>query len=239
MKQRRFAAFDLDGTLIRWQLYHSLADAFLARGYIDGRQLARAHAARLSWQQRASHISFHDYEQELIKAFDRIVKQLSHEQFEQAAADVFAEYKDRVYIFTRDLLRRLQRQGYVLLAISGSPSEVVTLVAKYYGFTDFLASTYHRRDSGFNGAKTVVAWDKAAALKKLVRKHDLSFKGSLAVGDTKSDVAMLELVESPIAFNPERQLLTLAKRRGWPVVVERKNVIYSLTPDSDGRYRLA
>ena len=236
---RRFAAFDLDGTLIRWQLYHSLADAFLARGYIDSRYLARAHAARLSWQQRASHLTFHDYEQELIKAFDHIVKRLSHDQFETAAGDVFAEYKDRVYIFTRDLLRRLKRRGYVLLAISGSPNEVVGQVADYYGFSDFMATTYHRRGRGFSGAKTVVAWHKATALQSLIKKHGLDLKDSVAVGDTMSDAAMLELVQSPIAFNPERRLLALARRRGWPVVLERKNVIYNLTAGADGSYRLA
>ena len=38
----------------------------------------------------------------------------------------------------------------------------------------------------------------------------------------------LEMVENPICFNPNEKLYTEAKRQGWKVVVERKDVIYEL-----------
>ena len=40
------------------------------------------------------------------------------------------------------------------------------------------------------------------------------------------DIAMLEMVSRPIAFNPNAGLYRHAKLRGWEVVVERKDVIY-------------
>ncbi|MBI2055454.1 MAG: hypothetical protein HYT42_01035 [Candidatus Sungbacteria bacterium] len=48
------------------------------------------------------------------------------------------------------------------------------------------------------------------------------------MGDTESDVSFLKLVERPIAFNPSMKLYKYAKKRGWEVVVERKDVIYRL-----------
>jgi phosphoserine phosphatase len=39
---------------------------------------------------------------------------------------------------------------------------------------------------------------------------------------------MLEAVENPIAFNPNQTLYNHAKKRGWEIVVERKDVIYEL-----------
>ena len=39
---------------------------------------------------------------------------------------------------------------------------------------------------------------------------------------------MLELVERPICFNPSRELYKAAKRLGWKVVVERKDVVYDI-----------
>jgi phosphoserine phosphatase len=39
---------------------------------------------------------------------------------------------------------------------------------------------------------------------------------------------MLELVERPIAFNPNKKLCAHAKKKGWEIVVERKDVIYKL-----------
>jgi phosphoserine phosphatase len=31
---KKFAAFDIDGTLIRWQLYHAIADNLVKLGFI-------------------------------------------------------------------------------------------------------------------------------------------------------------------------------------------------------------
>ncbi|MGH3106097.1 MAG: hypothetical protein ACRDM3_02750, partial [Rubrobacteraceae bacterium] len=50
----------------------------------------------------------------------------------------------------------------------------------------------------------------------------------VGMGDTLSDVGFLEMVETPIAFNPNRGLFEVARQWGWPIVVERKDVIYNL-----------
>jgi phosphoserine phosphatase len=39
---------------------------------------------------------------------------------------------------------------------------------------------------------------------------------------------MLEMVERPIAFNPNRELFDYARAHAWPVVIERKNMVYKL-----------
>jgi phosphoserine phosphatase len=49
---------------------------------------------------------------------------------------------------------------------------------------------------------------------------------------------MLEFVEHPIAFNPEDTLFEKAKTAGWDIVIERKNVVYTLK-EKDGSYLLA
>jgi len=50
----------------------------------------------------------------------------------------------------------------------------------------------------------------------------------VAVGDTEGDIGLLESVTQPICFNPNQALYTHAKRQGWKVVIERKDVIYHL-----------
>jgi phosphoserine phosphatase len=66
-------------------------------------------------------------------------------------------------------------------------------------------------------------------LKRLITKHGLVWQDSVAVGDSGSDIAMLEAVEQPIAFNPDQKLFKAARERGWPIVVERKDVVYELS----------
>jgi phosphoserine phosphatase len=50
----------------------------------------------------------------------------------------------------------------------------------------------------------------------------------VGVGDTDGDIPLLRKVETPICFNPNQKLYEHAKKEGWPVVVERKDVVYTL-----------
>jgi phosphoserine phosphatase len=45
---------------------------------------------------------------------------------------------------------------------------------------------------------------------------------------TGGDIPLLEMVDRPICFNPNQALLDHAKRQGWEVVVERKDVVYRM-----------
>ena len=135
------------------------------------------------------------------------------------------------------MLKKLKEEGYILLAISGSHLELVEKIARYYGFDDWVGTIYKRGDTAFTGEKYVPSFVKKAALKKLISKHQLEIKDSYAVGDSFSDSAMLEIVENPIAFSPEKRLFEVARTKGWPVVIERKNMIYELELQA-GKYAL-
>jgi len=124
-----------------------------------------------------------------------------------------------------------------LFAISGSQTEIVQKIADYYGFDDFSGSTYERTGKYFTGTKIVHLGNKHEILKKLAKRYNASFKGSLGVGDSGGDVSMLEAVDMPIAFNPDRKLFEYAQGKGWKIVIERKNVVYELE-ERDGRYQL-
>ena len=65
-------------------------------------------------------------------------------------------------------------------------------------------------------------------IRRAVEKENLTYTDSIAVGDSESDIPMLELVTHPICFNPNSMLFKQAKRCGWEVVVERKDVIYKI-----------
>jgi phosphoserine phosphatase len=90
----------------------------------------------------------------------------------------------------------------------------------------------------FTGKSITPVHDKRAVLNNLIAKHNLMLTDSIAVGDSEGDIAILEMVERPIAFNPSRGLFEEAKTHGWHIVIERKNVIYELGPQ-DGTYVLA
>ncbi len=191
----------------------------------------------MNWKRRQHQDSFKDYERLIVRLYESALEHMSTKDFDRFIMDIIDEYKDQTYVYTRDLLRDLKAKGYFTLIISGSHQELIEQVGKYYGFDDWLGSEYVRSGDSYSGKKNIVSTNKAAALRKLVKKHRLDFKDSLAIGDSASDIAMLELVEQPIAFNPDKILFETAKQNGWPIVVERKNMIYELR-GQDGTYVL-
>jgi HAD superfamily phosphoserine phosphatase-like hydrolase len=234
---RPFAAFDIDGTLIRWQLYHALADNLVKLGFIAPIRFQAIKDARMVWKRRESRESFKQYELQLVRLYDEILSEITYEQFQRTAEAVFDEYKDQVYIYTRRLLETLKQQGYLLFAISGSQQEIIKKMASYYGFNDFVSRVDEHADNHFTGISTTPIFNKDEILKRLVKKHKTGFAGSIVVGDSAGDAKMLELAEQPIAFNPEAKLFKIAQDKGWKVVVERKNMIYELE-SHNGKYQL-
>lgn len=229
MKQRPFAVFDIDGTIIRWQLYHAVADRLARDGHLDSKQYAEIRAARLVWKQRQQTSSYSDYEEALVEFFNQAVTDIKVELVMAACQEVIAKYKDQVYTYTRELIKQLKQQDYLLFAISASQDEMVRELADYYGFDDAGGSTYEIRDGRYTGKSSVLKSDlKPEFLKELVAKHGATWQGSIAVGDSESDIDMLSVVEQPIAFNPTRELFETAKREGWRVVIERKHMVYEL-----------
>lgn len=235
---QRFALFDIDGTVIRWQLFHSVVDELVKRKQLSPAANQKILAARMTWKRRDHVDSFKSYEQVLVHEYLDALTGLSVVQYMAAVEKVFEEYKDQTYTYTRDLIRTLKEQGYMLFAISGSQQEIVSKFAEYYGFDDAIGAHLEQLDGKFTGKVESPALGKQTALDKLLSRHDVVPDESVAVGDSESDITLLEAVEKPIAFNPSAGLFKVAKEKGWKVVVERKNVIYELEP-RDGSYLLA
>lgn len=226
---RPFAVFDIDGTIIRWQLFHAITDALAQDKALPPELYTQIQEARKLWKTRVHEESFKEYEHQLVDSFEQVLKGMDVATHARASHQVFEEYKDQVYRYTRGLIKELKAKDYVLFAISGSPTDVVEPFAAYYGIDDFIASRYLNNGKIYTGEVELFVGRKAEALQTLVEKHSLNYKDSIAVGDSEGDIAMLEVVENPIAFNPSKILLAEAKAKGWKIVVERKNVVYELS----------
>lgn len=229
----KFALFDIDGTLYRWQLFHTLVEKLADLRVLEGR--VSLDDAWHAW--RGNRASFEEYEQSLINdVLFRNLPNLKTDIFEAACVAVVESTSDKVHRYTLKLLNDLKADGYKIIAISGSQQELIGRFCDKYGFDIAIGALYERKDDLFTGKVIRNTYGrKAEILKELVKEHGLSWKDSLAIGDTKSDIEVLELVEKPIAFNPSEELLLAAKANAWPIVIERKNIAYRLQPDASGQ----
>jgi HAD superfamily hydrolase (TIGR01490 family) len=238
---KRFAVFDIDGTLFRWQLFSEIIFELIEGGHIPKEARAAIDKKMDAWRKRTHRHSFHEFEMATVDAFVAHINTVKPRDVEAAADTVLSRSGEHVYTYTRDLITKLQKEGYTLIAISGSQDEIVQRFAKLWKFDIALGQARTIKNDSYIGdvpLHELVVMRKGELLQEIVTRYGLTWKESYAVGDSKSDAAMLSLVENPIAFNPNDELFEIAKREGWKVVVERKNMSYELER-RDGTYILA
>lgn len=238
--KRPFAVFDIDGTLIRWQLYHAIADEMGNQGILSKEDYENTKKARMTWLERSSEDSFLDYEAVLIRIVENAIPGIHENVVEEICSEVINKYKNQVHTFTRDKIISLKKQNYLIFAISGSPEIIVKLLSTYYNFDDYGGSKYEIINHHYTGKNSILNFSKKTEyLNKLIVKHNATLKGSQAYGDSEGDIPLLTHVEQPTAFNPTKKLYLYAQQQRWPIVIERKNVIYYLEPQDNETYLLA
>lgn len=238
MAKQKFAAFDIDGTLFRSGLYREVAYELMRMGALPPDVLEETTVKNREWRHRTHGNAFEEFEMLLIDRIDNFLPQLRIEDYEEAAQMVLAKRADNVYVYTRDLIHALKAQGYFLIAISGSQVELVEPFAARYGFDAWVGQQWERGDEYFTGNIIKTHTGKDVILKDLAKRHNLTFKDSYAIGDSNGDVGMLSIVDNPIAFNPTFELYEKAIENGWPMTIERKNVIYTMSAQPDAPYAL-
>ena len=222
--KKRIAVFDIDGTIFRNSLLVELHWKMVKAGIIPKESIAKLDKRYWEWVKRKG--SYDDYLNEVIKSFNEFSVGQKVSAIKTLARKVVKNQSSIVYRYTRDLVEKL-RKTHLLIAISGSPKEIVEEFAKSWKFDHFVG-TQHEIVGGkyTDGPKFIASQHKRAVLSGLVASHGFTLKGSIGVGDTESDAGIFELVEKPICFNPTSGLYKLAKKKKWRVVVERKDMIY-------------
>lgn len=237
MTKRRFAAFDIDGTIFRWQLYHELFDAFVDEEIISLEDAQTVFDVRERWRSRQ--VDYHSYENALIKIMGAAIVGIDADEFGRISDRILDTKGHHTYRYTLDLLRSLKSEGYIIIAISGSYQQLVDRFAALHNIDIAVGREHTIADGKLTAEAKDIFGRKDEVLHELVAEHNLTFKDSYGVGDSGGDIEMLEAVENAVAFNPDGRLRSHAISRGWPIVVERKSISYRLEKSSDGTYVLA
>jgi HAD superfamily hydrolase (TIGR01490 family) len=228
--QKPVAFFDVDGTLFRSSLLIELVEELVREGVFPTDVQRGYTGAYAAWQAREG--TYEAYIAAVIQTFLTHIKGVHYGQLADIGRRVVALKSKRVYTFTRDYIRELKDEGYMLIAISQSPKTVLDEFCRQYGFDKVYGRMYEIGPSDcFTGEviEEQLIENKANIVKRVFERNpELTREGSIAVGDTDGDISLLESVDRPICFNPNQVLFEHAKRQGWEVVVERKDVVHRL-----------
>jgi len=226
---KKVAIFDIDGTIFRSSLLIELVETLIDRGIFPadaGKEYEKQH---LEWLERKG-----DYDKYILAVVDVFMKNLKgvyYGDFMDSADDVVDRQKNHVYRYTRDLIAKLKKDGYYLLAISHSPKSILEKFCKEFGFDKVYGRLYEtgatERFTGEFVDEHLIS-NKANIVRRAIEKEKLTLKESVGVGDTESDIAFLEMVDKAICFNPNSKLYKHAKINDWKIIIERKDVVYHI-----------
>lgn len=227
--QKPVAFFDIDGTLFRSSLLIELVDRLIDAEVFQKEVREEFTEQKQKWQNRED--TYEEYIDAVVKAFRKNIKGVFYGDLADIGREVVAHSSKRVYTYTRDLIKELKNEGYFLVAISQSPKTILDDFCQQYGFDKVYGRIYEIGPQDlFTGEVTdehLIA-NKANIIARVYEDQNLTKKRSVGVGDTDGDIPLLESVDRPICFNPNKKLFDFAKRNDWPLVVERKDVIYEL-----------
>ena len=221
--KRRVAIFDVDGTIFRSSFLIQVVNRLIEKDVFPASTRRVYEREYERWLNREG-----DYD-EYISV--KHLKGLHYSALADAAEEVVDEQWKRVYRYTRDLLKDLKKRGYFLLAVSHSPKTVLDKFCPRLGFNKTYGMIYEiGPQECFTGTivEEHLILNKAAIVRRAAEKENLTLTHSIGVGDTESDIPFLEMVAKPICFNPNAKLYRYAKRMKWDVVIERKDVIYTI-----------
>jgi HAD superfamily phosphoserine phosphatase-like hydrolase len=231
-KKNKLAVFDIDGTIFRKNLAFELIDE-LAWMKIFNKNV-RNILVRLytNWLDHKG--AYEDYRKALVNLYAKNIVGCRREEILKASQIVVPFYKDRTYVFTAGLIKKLKEENYAIIAISGSPLEIVEEYNKYMKFDAVFGSVYELDANGAYTGNAVFepTINKGQVVRQYLIENNLTLEGSYGVGDTESDASFLDLVENPISFNPNENLKKIAEEKNWRIVVEKKDVIYEINPSN-------
>jgi HAD superfamily hydrolase (TIGR01490 family) len=222
------AVFDVDGTLFRRGLLPALTRRLVNEEVFSERVREELSQDYYAWVERRG--SYDTYDKLVMELFLRELEGVPVAKLRRCATVEVEAHGRRLHMYTRDMAWRLKEAGYHIIAISGSPQEILDLFLKPLGFDRSWGTVLAQDARGcYTGEVLQDPFkNKRRVLEKFLQDAGVGLEGSVGMGDTLSDVGFLELVQTPIAFNPNRSLFEVARQRGWPIVVERKDVIYNL-----------
>lgn len=230
MKKDKLAIFDIDGTLFRKNLHFELIDELSYRGIFEKK--VRNELVQLYGDWLDHEGTYEAYRVKLVELYGKHIKDCNQKDIIEASKNVAHFNAKRVYVYSRDLIKKLKKD-HITMVISGSPIEIVAEYAHIFDFDAYFGSVYEIDKYEKYSGKAIFepTRDKGSVVKQYVAENNISLKDSIGIGDTESDAKFLELVDEPIAFNPNLNLKKIAEKNKWRTIIEKKDVVYEMNQE--------
>lgn len=119
------------------------------------------------------------------------------------------------------LIAEHRAQGHTLLIITATNVFITRPIAEALGINNLLGCEAEIVDGLYTGEPSGVPSyreGKVTRLNEWLAQRGESMEGAYFYSDSQHDLALLDLVDNPVAVDPDDTLLARAQEAGWPIL---------------------
>lgn len=215
------AIFDLDNTLIAGDSDHGWGQYLVDKGIVDEVLFKEAND-RFYQQYLDGTLDILEYSEFSLGTLSQYSKAELDQWHQQFMAEVISPIQ---LPKARALIDQHRDKGDLLMIITATNQFVTEPIAKDFGIEVLLATVPEFINDQYTGRVDGIPCFQSGKIDRLNQwledqHHDL--KGSYFYSDSHNDLPLLDIVDNPVAVDPDEKLQAIAESRQWPIISLRE-----------------
>jgi HAD superfamily hydrolase (TIGR01490 family) len=217
--QRRLALFDLDNTLLGGDSDHAWGEFLISKEFVD----AESHRDRNDQfyrQYRKGTLDIHDYVRftlgPILHSNQEELRALHDEFMDQFISPMMLKKAE-------NLVEQHRRANDICVIITATNEYITAPIANLFSVDALIATELEVENGHYTGNITGTPCFQAGKVDKLkqwlaLQEEDFRLEAGCFYSDSINDLPLLNLVEKPVAVDPDPQLLEVAESKGWELI---------------------
>lgn len=211
------ALFDLDNTLLNGDSDYAWGHFLVSKGLVERDHYETANQYFYD-QYKQGVLDIHEFAAFSFKPLsERSMAELAVLHREFMASTVQPMITDAA----QQLVERHRRQGHTLVVITATNSFITRPIVEAFGIAHLLATepkiVNERYTREIVGVPCFQA-GKVTRLQHWLENREETLAGSYFYSDSRNDLPLLEMVDNPVAVDPDDTLRNIALEKGWPII---------------------
>lgn len=209
--------FDLDGTLIHCDSSSQFCQFCVSKGLVKDPDYLRKEREIMN-SYSAQQMQIEDYIALQLQPLLSLTKQQVADLSDEFVTSRAGQY---IYREGKEIIQQYLDQGDRVVIVSATAQFIVTAIAKSLGVKDVIAIELEEQQGCYTQkVKGIPSYreGKVTRLQQWLKEQQLSLKNSYFYSDSINDLALLELVDHPVATNPDDKLKGHALSNSWEVL---------------------
>jgi HAD superfamily hydrolase (TIGR01490 family) len=211
------ALFDLDNTLLNGDSDYAWGQFLVSKGLVERDHYETANQYFYD-QYKQGVLDIHEFAAFSFKPLtERSMAELAVLHREFMASTIQPMITDAA----QQLVEQHRRQGHTLVVITATNSFITRPIVEAFNIPHLLATepkiVNERYTREIVGVPCFQA-GKVTRLQHWLEPHEETLAGSYFYSDSRNDLPLLEMVDNPVAVDPDDTLRNIAQEKGWPII---------------------